>query len=111
YYFRDDQWQWKEDASVDSAAGWVFGSMLVIELLPTRRAEALRALQRFADALIDGGFRLRNSDGKATSYSSMGGALVNSPVGLLCTLAALRTLERNGFGSRYGQAHAALIAE
>jgi hypothetical protein len=111
WYFRDKRWQWKEDASVDSAAGWVFGCMLVIELVPTRRAQALLALQRFADALIDGGFRLRNSDGKATSYSSMGGALVNSPVGLLCTLAALRTLERNGFGRRYGQAHAALIAE
>lgn len=109
--FRDDRWQWREDASVDSAAGWVFGCLVVIETVPSRRAEALRALRSFADQLIAGGLRLRNSDGRQTRFSSMGGALVNSPVGLLCSLAAFRTLERHGAGRRYGEAHDELAAQ
>lgn len=111
WYYRDDHWQWKEDASVDSAAGWVFGCLVVIEAVPSRRAEALRALRSFADQLIDGGLRLRNSDGRPTRFSSMGGALINSPVGLLCSLAAFRTLERHGQGRRYGEAHDELVAQ
>lgn len=107
-YHRDERWQWKEDASVDSAAGWVFGCLVSAELLPSRRQEALAALRRFADALLDGGLRLRNSDGRPTRYNSMGGAFVNSPVGLLTSLAALRALDRAGLDPRYGRAHAEL---
>ena len=109
-YHRDAFWQWKEDASVDSAAGWVFGCLVTAELLPSKRGEALAALRRFADALLDGGLRLRNSDGRPTRFNSMGGAFVNSPVGLLSSAAALRALDGAGYGPRYGIAHAELSA-
>jgi hypothetical protein len=105
---RDARWQWKEDASIDSAAGWVFGMVVAVELVPTRRKEALDALQRYADTLAAGGYRLRNSDGTPTRYNAVGGAVINSPTGLLTTLAALKTLARAGRGQRFVEAHRVL---
>jgi hypothetical protein len=107
----DGRWQWKEDASIDSAVGWVFGAVMTVELLPSRRAQALDALQRYADVLSAGGYLLRNSDGAETRYSKVGGALVNSPTGMLTTLAVLKTLERHGRGARYGEAHRLFVED
>ena len=111
YGRRDDRWQWKEDASIDSAAGWVFGMIAVVELLPSRRARALDVLQRYADTLAAGGYLLRNSDGSETRYDAVGGAVLNSPPGMLTTLAVLKTLERRGRGARYGEAHRLFVDE
>lgn len=110
WYYRSAEWQWKEDASVDSAAGWVFGTLMVVELVPSRRAEALDALRHYADVLIEGGLYLRNSDGKRTRFPSVGGDFVSSPVGVLGTLAVLRTLERSGAGEPYASVHQELVA-
>jgi hypothetical protein len=107
--YRDARYQWKEDASVDSAAGWMLGALVVLESVPTRRAEALDAVQRFADQLIAGGFRLRNSDGSATRYGSAGGDMISSPVGLLVTLSALNTLARHGRGGLYAELRERLV--
>ena len=89
-YHRDGDWQWKEDASIDSAAGWVFGNVVALKHLPTRRSAAARALAGFSDALAENGYRLRNSDGSATRFGAVGGSLLNSPTGLLATFAALQ---------------------
>jgi hypothetical protein len=106
---RDDKYQWKEDASVDSAAGWMLGMLTVAELLPTRREAALTAVGRFADQLMAGGYMLRNSDGTATRYGSAGGNMISSPVGLLVTLSALSTLTRHGRGGLYAEARARFL--
>lgn len=105
WYGADDTLQWKEDASVDGVSGWLFGLLSVIELMPERREEALSTLQRFADTVIDNGYLLRNSGGEPTRYGTMGGQVINSPVGLLCMLAALKTLHKRGLGERYGRAY------
>jgi hypothetical protein len=111
WYHRDARWQWKEDASIDSASGWAFGCVVALRFLPSRRTEARALLTRFADALIDGGYRLRNSDGSPTRFSAMGGSLVNSPPGVLVTLAALKALSRENPDSRYGRAYARFLAQ
>lgn len=110
WYGADDTLQWKEDASVDGVSGWLFGLLTIIELMPERREEALATLQRFTDSVIDNGYQLRNADGTPTRYGTMGGLVVNSPVGILCTLAALKTLHKYGLGERYGRAYERLAA-
>lgn len=104
WHFKAGGVQWKEDASIDSAAGYVFGAVVAAELLPSRREAALEALRGFADAMIEGGFYLRNSDGSRTRFSTMGGSFVSSPVGVTTSLAALSALERAGLGARYSTA-------
>lgn len=94
-------WKWKEDASVDSASGWMFGMVVVWRFFPPKREEALAQLKKYADTLRLNGYRLRNSDGTPTRYSSAGGSLVNSPVGVLTTMAALRILSREPDGEVY----------
>lgn len=109
WYYRSADWQWKEDASIDSAAGWVFGTVLVLELVPSRRQEALDALKKYADVIIDGKLHLRNSDGRRTRFSAVGGDFVSSPVGVLTTIAVLRALERRGVPGPYGRVHARML--
>jgi hypothetical protein len=100
-YFRDDQWQWKEDASVDSTSGWMFGVMTALRFLPSRRQAAQALLKKYADTLIANGYRLENSDGSATRFHRVGGAWINSPVGVLTTMAALRALAKTPGGELY----------
>ncbi len=111
WYFRAGGWQWKEDASIDSASGWVFGCLVALELLPARREDILELLERFADTVAEGGWVLRNSDGRPTRFCSLGGRVLNSTSGLLSTLAVLKTLDRHGRGERFRQAHDAFIEE
>lgn len=111
WYYKNERIQWKEDASVDSAAGWMFGALVTAELVPSRREQALDAVQRFVDGVAAGGFVLRNSDGSPTRFGSVGGDLVNSPVGLLVTLSGLRALARAGRGASYAELHARFVAE
>ncbi|MDE2292591.1 MAG: hypothetical protein KGL53_10960 [Elusimicrobia bacterium] len=94
WYHRDARWQWKEDASVDSAVGWVFGVTMVRELVPELRGPADALLVRYAEVLRAGGYRLRNSDGSLTRFNAVGGAFVDSPAGMLSTLAVLAQAAR-----------------
>lgn len=101
WFYRDDEWQWKEDASVDSAAGWIFGVTMALEHLPSRRERAAELLYRFSHALVENGFLLRNSNGTPTRFPSLGGELPGSPTGALVALTALE-------GARRYREHAAL---
>jgi len=94
WYSRDGRWQWKEDASIDSASGWIFGATMLRELVPSLRRKADAVLLRFSRGLREAGYLLRNSDGSLTRYSRMGGAVFNSPPGVLVTLAALKAAAR-----------------
>ncbi|MBI4424759.1 MAG: hypothetical protein HY554_13590 [Elusimicrobia bacterium] len=87
-------YQWKEDASIDSASGWVFGMVLAERLLPSRRERARAALQRFTDDLIANGFRLKNGDGSPTRFGNMGAGLLSPPPGVLLSLAVLSQCAR-----------------
>lgn len=100
-YYREGDWQWKEDASIDSTAGWMFGVVTIIRFLPSRREAAITLLRGYIDTLIENGYRLKNSDGSVTRYHRVGGALVNSPVGVLTTLAGLRVLAGQPGGEVY----------
>ncbi|PCI37550.1 MAG: hypothetical protein COB53_06125 [Elusimicrobia bacterium] len=102
-YHRAGRWQWKEDASIDSTAGWMFGVITVLRFLPSRRESAITLLRAYADALIKNGFRLENSDGTATRFHRVGGSWINSPVGVLTTLAALRALSSQPNGEIYAR--------
>ncbi|MFA5138126.1 MAG: hypothetical protein WC728_02750 [Elusimicrobiota bacterium] len=94
WYGRDGRWQWKEDASVDSAAGWVFGVVVLRETVAPLRRKADAMLIRYSRSLREAGYRLRNSDGSLTRFNRVGGAFINSPVGMLSTMAALRAAAR-----------------
>lgn len=100
-YFRENGRQWKEDASVDSTAGWMFGAAVALRFLPSRREAALGALKKYADALMANGYRLENSDGSPTRFHRVGGAWLNSPVGVLTTLTALRAMSKTKDGEKY----------
>jgi len=100
-YHRDENRQWKEDASIDSTAGWMFGMAVALRFLPSRRAAALAELRKYADALIASGYRLENSDGTPTRFHRVGGAWLNSPVGVLTTMTALRALAHTPGGEQY----------
>jgi hypothetical protein len=93
-YGRDGRWQWKEDASVDSAAGWVFGAVVLREMVPPLRRKADSLLIRYSRGIREAGYRLRNSDGSLTRFNRAGGAFINPPVGMLTTLAVLRAAAR-----------------
>lgn len=95
WFYSDAKWQWKEDASVDSAAGWVFGVTMALELLPSRRAQAARMLHAFAKTAAANGFLLRNSDGTPTRFPSIGGRWIGSPTGMLVALVALEGARRH----------------
>ncbi|MBI3297455.1 MAG: hypothetical protein HYZ75_04790 [Elusimicrobia bacterium] len=108
---RDRHYQWKEDASIDSVIGWVFGVLMVRELLPALRPEADRLIVGFSAALRGGGYRLRNSDGSLTRFNRVGGAWINAPAGVLVTLAALQTAARADPRGPWATEHARFIRE
>lgn len=107
----DKDYQWKEDASIDSMVGWVFGVLMVRELVPSLRPEADRLILGFASALRGGGYRLRNSDGSLTRFNRVGGGWVNSPPGVLATLAVLRAAARAEPGGPWAAEHARLVLQ
>ncbi|MBI5596974.1 MAG: hypothetical protein HY928_12855 [Elusimicrobia bacterium] len=109
--FADGRWKWKEDASVDSMAGWVFGVLMVRELVPELRPEADSLILGFAAALKGNGYRLRNGDGTLTRFNRVGGGWVNSPPGVLSTLAVLKAAARADPAGPWGAAHARFVAE
>lgn len=111
WYGRDADNQWKEDASVDSLAGWVFGLALAAELSPELRPRALRLAAGFAAALRGAGYRLRNSDGTETRYGKVGGALLNSPTGVLSTMTVLRLAARADPSGPWEAEHARFVAQ
>ena len=111
WYHRDERWQWKEDASLDSASGWIFGAVLVRELVGPLRAPADAALLKFARGLKEAGYRLRNSDGSLTRYNTAGGAVLNSPVGVLVTMAALSAAARAEPSGPWREEHARFVAQ
>jgi hypothetical protein len=100
-YHRAGRWQWKEDASIDSTAGWMFGVITTLRFLPSRRDAALERLRAYTDTLIKNGYRLKNSDGTLTRFNRVGGSWINSPVGVLTTLTALRVMAQQSNGKTY----------
>ena len=110
-FYSDGGWKWKEDASIDSMAGWVFGVLMVRELVPGLRPRADALLVSFARTLKSGGYRLRNSDGSLTRFNRVGGGLVNSPPGVLASLAVLKGAARADPGGPWGEEHERWVAE
>ncbi|TBR24861.1 hypothetical protein EPO15_03270, partial [bacterium] len=111
WYGRDASYQWKEDASVDSLAGWVFGLATVGELSPELRPRVDRLAVGFASALRGGGYILRNSDGTPTRFGKVGGALLNSPTGVLSTMTVLRMAARAEPSGPWAAEHARFVAQ
>ncbi|MBI5239386.1 MAG: hypothetical protein HY926_02860 [Elusimicrobia bacterium] len=111
WYSRDGRWQWKEDASIDSASGWIFGAAMLRELVPPLRPKADAGLLRFSRRLRGAGYLLRNSDGSPTRYCRMGGAVFNSPPGVLVTLAALKAAARANPAGPWAADHQDLVAK
>lgn len=95
HYRREGGLQWSEDASVDSASGWLLGALIVARKLPSRRAEAEELIRRFARDVVEGGFRLRNGDGSATRLGNMGRGFFPPPAGTLISFAALNECAEN----------------
>lgn len=111
WYGTDGRNQWKEDASVDSLAGWVFGLAMAGELLPELRPRVDRLALGFAAALKGGGYILRNSDGRPTRFGKVGGAMVNSPTGVLSTMTVLRLAARADPSGPWAREHARFVAQ
>lgn len=111
WYGRDSASQWKEDASVDSLSGWVFGLTMVGELSPELRPRVDRLAVGFAAALKGAGYRLRNSNGTLTRYNTVGGALLNSPTGVLSTMTVLRLAARAEPSGPWAAEHARFVAQ
>ncbi len=110
-YFRDRTWQWKEDASVDSEVGWVFGMVMLRELVPALRPRADRLLAGFAGGLRGAGYRLRNSDGSLTRFNRVGGAIINAPPGVLATMTVLQAAARAEPEGPWAAEHARFVAQ
>lgn len=104
HYRREGGYQKLEDASIDSAAGWVFGMTFAAQRLPSRRRQAQEMLRRFADDLIANGFSLKSSGGANTSQGDMGKGLVSPPPGVLLTMAALSQAAQSSTDPRYADA-------
>jgi len=111
WYHRAGAWQWKEDASVDSAAGWVFGAVLLRELVPPLRRKTDAMIVRFGRELKEAGYILRNSDGSPTRFSRVGGRAFNSPPGVLATMAALKVASRADPAGPWAAEHRRFVAQ
>lgn len=95
-------YQTLDTASIDSAAGWVFGMVMAERHLPSRRPQARELLRRFADDLIANDFALKNRDGSDTEWGNMGkGRSYSPPPGVLSAMAALSQADRHSPDQRY----------
>jgi hypothetical protein len=66
----DGQWRWKGDTSSDEMVGHMFGYYFFYELAATEEdRERIRThLRKIVDYIIDGGYTIRDLDGKATRW-------------------------------------------
>jgi len=66
----DGQWLWKGDTSSDEITGHMFGYLWYFELAADsdRKSRVRRLVSRIVDGIIEGGYVLRDIDGRATRW-------------------------------------------
>ncbi len=88
-YWHDGDLLFKDDASLDSLAGWLYGVATAISLDMTTQ-EQRNAIARYCQQFIKDRYRLRNRDNSPTRFGDCRPGFFQAPVRTLATVTILR---------------------
>jgi len=96
YYFNQGDYYIREDASLDSFAGWLFGMACAVKYGDPKDSAIRKTIIDYGNQLDKDGYSLRNRDGLETEHGNLRVGIFQGPIRNLATATLYRLVEAAG---------------